>query len=93
MGGRDSRHAGGHRPAASTCSGKAFHTALLLLLLLQTPQGIYDYGSPDYMPFWPRGMSGVCLGAIINFAFHVLTFMQPTSPAKAIVQFKPNRAK
>jgi hypothetical protein len=84
MGGSDSMHAGGQRPATSTCLGTT--------LLLQTRHGIYDYGSPDYMPFWPRGMSGVCLGAIINFAFHVLTFMQPTSPAKAIVQFKPNRA-
>jgi hypothetical protein len=84
---------------------QGFRTALLLLLLVSaaaaavaklfvavTLQGIYDYGSPDYMPFWPAGMSGICLGSIINFAFQVLCFLQPTSPAKAVIQNNPNKA-
>jgi hypothetical protein len=37
-------------------------------------------------------MSGVCLGAIINLAFLVLSILQPTSPAKAIIQQKPHKA-
>lgn len=44
------------------------------------------------MPFWPRGMAGICLGADINFACHVLTLLQPTSLAKAIVQSTPHSA-
>jgi thiamine transporter ThiT len=66
--------------------------AVAVLFLLHFLQGIYDYGSPDMMPFWPRGMSGICLGAIINMAFMVLTFLQPNSPAKAIIQQKPHKA-
>jgi hypothetical protein len=37
-------------------------------------------------------MSGICLGNIINYAFQVLTFLQPTSPAKPILQHHPDRA-
>jgi hypothetical protein len=37
-------------------------------------------------------MSGICLGAIINLAFVVLSILQPTSPAKAIIQQKPHKA-
>jgi hypothetical protein len=33
-------------------------------------------------------MSGICLAAIINLAMVVLTFLQPTSPAKPITQVK-----
>jgi hypothetical protein len=50
--------------------------------------GVYDYGAPDYMPFWPSSMSGICLAAIINLAMVVLTFLQPTSPAHPITQVK-----
>lgn len=31
---------------------------------------------------------GICLAAIINLAMVVLTFLQPTSPAKPIIQIK-----
>ena len=33
-------------------------------------------------------MSGICLGATVNLAMAVLTFFQPTSPSRAIVQTK-----
>jgi hypothetical protein len=55
-------------------------------------QGMYDYGTPDYMPILPSGMSGVCLAAIINLAMCVLTFLQPTSPAKPIAQHTKGEA-
>jgi hypothetical protein len=77
------------------CPPPGFPMAMLLLslrVLAATPQGIYDYGSPDYMPFWPRCMSGICLGAIVNLAFMVLSILQPTSPDRPIIQQKPNKA-
>lgn len=37
-------------------------------------------------------MSGICLGNIINFAFQVLTFLQPTSPTNPILQHNPDKA-
>jgi hypothetical protein len=60
------------------CIGAA--AAVLLL------QGVYDYGTPDYMPFYPSCTSGVCLGAIVNFAKIVLTLLQPVSPSRPIIQ-------
>ena len=33
-------------------------------------------------------MSGLCLGATVNLAMAVLTFFQPTSPSRPIVQIK-----
>jgi hypothetical protein len=51
-------------------------------------QNEYAYGTPDYMPFLPGCMSGVCLGARVNLAMAVLTFFQPTSPNRPIVQTK-----
>jgi hypothetical protein len=57
----------------------------MLFLPLLLLQGIYDYGAPDYMPFWPSCMSGVCLGAILNFAKMVPTLLQPVSPARPII--------
>ena len=58
---------------------------MLLLLLLLLLQGVYDYGAPDYMPFWPSCMSGVCLGAV-NFAKMVLALLQPVSPSCPNIQ-------
>lgn len=37
-------------------------------------------------------MSGICLGNIINCAFQVLAFLQPTSPARPILQQNPDKA-
>ena len=33
-------------------------------------------------------MSGLCLGAVVNLAMAVMTFFQPTSPSRPIVQSK-----
>lgn len=46
----------------------------------------YSYGDPDCIPLLPASMSGLCLGAITNLAFHVLMFLQPASPSNPIVQ-------
>jgi hypothetical protein len=66
---------------ADGCQQSGWHGQLVLLL-----QGVYDYGAPDYMPFWPSCMSGVCLGAIFIFAKMVLALLQPVSPSRPIIQ-------
>ena len=38
------------------------------------------------MPILPNCIAGVCFGAITNLAKHVLTFLQPSSPDKPMVQ-------
>ncbi|WIA34768.1 hypothetical protein OEZ86_013074 [Tetradesmus obliquus] len=45
----------------------------------------YDYGSPDYVDILPPSCSGLCLAAVINLCFMVLTYLQPQSPARAVV--------
>jgi hypothetical protein len=58
----------------------------LPMLLLVLPQVSYhckhgyDYGSPDPVDILPSSCSGLCLAAIINLAFVVLTYLSPTSP-------------
>jgi len=61
---------------------------LLRLPFTAVLQNEYAYGPPDYVPFLPRCMSGLCLGAMVNLAMAVLTFFQPTSPNRPIVQTK-----
>jgi hypothetical protein len=40
----------------------------------------YDYGGPDPVDILPSSCSGLCLAAISNLAFVVLTYLSPTSP-------------
>jgi hypothetical protein len=40
----------------------------------------YDYGSPDPLDILPSSCSGLCLAAISNLAFVVLSFLSPMSP-------------
>ena len=51
-------------------------------------QNGYDYGVPDYVDILPGSCSGICLAAIINLCFVVLTYLQPQSPARPVVQQK-----
>jgi hypothetical protein len=56
---------------------------MLLLLLPQVSYHCkhgYDYGSPDPVDILPASCSGLCLAAITNMAFVVLTYLSPTSP-------------
>ena len=55
-------------------------------ILLSVLQNGFDFGDRDYVPIMPRSISGICSAAIINLARHVLTFLQPVSPAQPIVQ-------
>uniref|UniRef100_A0A383WP04 Uncharacterized protein n=1 Tax=Tetradesmus obliquus TaxID=3088 RepID=A0A383WP04_TETOB len=48
-------------------------------------QNGYDYGCPDYVDILPPSCSGLCLAAVINLCFVVLTYLQPQSPARAVV--------
>jgi hypothetical protein len=37
----------------------------------------YDYGSPDPLDILPSSCSGLCLAAISNLAFVMLSFLSP----------------
>jgi hypothetical protein len=58
----------------------------LPMLLLVLPQVSYhckhgyDYSSPQPVDILPSSCSGLCLAAIINLAFVVLTYLSPTPP-------------
>jgi hypothetical protein len=58
---------------------------LFAALLLAMPQVSYhckhgyDYGSPDPVDILPSSCSGLCLAAISNLAFVVLSFLSPMS--------------
>lgn len=40
----------------------------------------YGYGCPDPVDILPASCSGLCLGAIINLAFVVLTYLNTKPP-------------
>ena len=70
-----------------TAAGAAAAEHLDLLFdVVSLSQHGHDYGAPDYMPMLPGCHAGICLGSIINFAFIVLQFLQPSSPAKPITK-------
>jgi hypothetical protein len=62
---------------------------VLLLLMPQVSyhcKNGYDYGSPDPVDILPSSCSGLCLAAIINMAFVVLTYLSPSSPDTPAIQ-------
>jgi hypothetical protein len=65
---------------------------MLLLVLSQVSYHCkhgYDYGSPDPVDILPSSCSGLCLAAITNLAFVVLSYLSPMPPdTPAIKQHK-----
>jgi hypothetical protein len=52
----------------------------------------YDYGSPDPVDILPASCSGLCLAAIINMAFVVLTYLSPSSPDTPAIKQRKGQA-
>jgi hypothetical protein len=71
---------------------------LFAALLVMPPQVSYhckhgyDYGSPDPVDILPSSCSGLCLAAIINMAFVVLTYLSPISPDTPTIKQRKGHA-
>jgi hypothetical protein len=72
---------------------------LFVALLLVLPQVSYHckhgyvYGSPDPVDILPSSCSGLCLAAITNMAFVVLTYLSPSSPDTPAIKQRKGQAK
>jgi hypothetical protein len=65
---------------------------MLLLVLSQVSYHCkhgYDYGSPDPVDILPSSCSGLCLGAILNLAFVVLTYLSSSSARGSLRRSRP----
>jgi hypothetical protein len=73
----------------SKASNDMLSLPMLLLVLPQISYHCkhgYDYGSPNPVDILPSSCSGLCLGAILNLAFVVLTYLSPTSPDTPVIK-------
>jgi hypothetical protein len=64
---------------------------MLLLLLPKVSYHCkhgYDYSSPNPVDILPASCSGLCLAAILNQAFVVLTYLSPTSPDTPAIKLR-----